>query len=219
MSNSIVSRISKNLMFRYRQPCHRTGGSWSNKLSLEEKHRIQCFGHFDDQDPYADVRVAWCDDGLLVTCAVTGKEKSLWCRSTQILESDSVQLWIDTRNTHNVHRATGFCHWIVLMPAGDGPRNDRPMSTMLKINRSKDDPPTMNRLPIPVAATRTKGGYTLRAHIPAACLHGWDPAEHRRIGFSVAVIDRELGWQTLGSGPEFPITEDPSLWHTIELFE
>ncbi len=27
-----------------------------------------------------------------------------------------------------------------------------------------------------------------------------------------AVIDRELGWQTLSLGPEFPVMDDPSLW-------
>jgi hypothetical protein len=26
------------------------------------------------------------------------------------------------------------------------------------------------------------------------------------------VIDRELGWQTLALGPEYPVMDDPSLW-------
>jgi hypothetical protein len=37
------------------------------------------------------------------------------------------------------------------------------------------------------------------------------------IGFSAAVIDRELGWNTLGVGPDLPLAEDPSLWSTLEL--
>jgi hypothetical protein len=31
------------------------------------------------------------------------------------------------------------------------------------------------------------------------------------------VVDRELGWQTLTMGSEFPIDEDPSLWGSLEL--
>ena len=31
-------------------------------------------------------------------------------------------------------------------------------------------------------------------------------------GVQYAVIDRELGWQTLTLGPEYPVMDDPSLW-------
>jgi hypothetical protein len=46
---------------------------------------------------------------------------------------------------------------------------------------------------------------------------GFDTEEHSRLGFSYAIVDRELGWQTFSVGPEFPIQEDPSLWGTLEL--
>ena len=54
-------------------------------------------------------------------------------------------------------------------------------------------------------------------HIPKMALGGWDPDEHPKLGFNYAVIDRELGDQTLAVGREFPISEDPSLWQTLEL--
>ena len=54
-------------------------------------------------------------------------------------------------------------------------------------------------------------------HIPAAVLNGWDPAEHRSIGFFIATLDREFGWQTLTLGSEMPFSEDPSLWCTLAL--
>jgi hypothetical protein len=37
------------------------------------------------------------------------------------------------------------------------------------------------------------------------------------LGFSYAVMDRELGWQTFTVASEFPFDEDPSLWGTLEL--
>jgi hypothetical protein len=55
------------------------------------------------------------------------------------------------------------------------------------------------------------------AVLPAQAITGYDSTEHKRLGFFYAVIDRELGWQTLALGPELPITEDPSLWGTLEL--
>ena len=37
--------------------------------------------------------------------------------------------------------------------------------------------------------------------------------------FSIAVVDREMGWQTIAAGLELPISEDPSLWHSLELVD
>ena len=51
----------------------------------------------------------------------------------------------------------------------------------------------------------------------AEALTGFDPQEHPRLGFTYAVVDRELGEQTLGVGSPMPYQEDPSLWATLEL--
>ena len=90
---------------------------------------------------------------------------------------------------------------------------------MLKINRSKDDSPTINRVKFEVDSKITKGGYRLTSFIPGKALNGWDTADHRQIGFSYAVVDREMGWQTLAIGPELPIMEDPSLWQSLHLVD
>ncbi len=60
-------------------------------------------------------------------------------------------------------------------------------------------------------------GYILEALIPAEALTGFDPTEHPSLGFTYAVIDRELGEQTFGVGSPMPYQEDPSLWATLEL--
>ncbi len=217
MSNSLGSQISKNQIFRYRIPCRETDLEWSAKLELDESYSLPSFGEFDGQKSFADLRIGWTPGGILLTCQIKGKKKSVWCRTTQLLESDGLQLWFDTRNTHNVHRATKFCHWFVFMPTGGGDSKLEPVASMLKINRSKDDSPTLNRQPLPIKAEMTADGYLLRAFIPATSLNGWNSDEHRSLGFSFAVVDRELGWQTLAMGPELPILEDPSLWQTLEL--
>ncbi len=83
---------------------------------------------------------------------------------------------------------------------------------------------TAQRNPKPVAKNTLQirreqrlGGYILRAAIPAAALTGFDPDQYPRLGFSYAVTDRELGWQTFAVGAEFPFTSDPSLWGSLEL--
>ncbi len=219
MSNSIVSQVPKNLLFQYRISCKKFDGQPNSRFELSEDYQLPNLGEFENQVSFANVRVGWSEQGLFVSAEISGKEQSLWCRDSQLLDSDGVQIWIDTRDTHNVHRASKFCHWFSLLPAGGGDRNESPMASMLKINRSKEDSPTINRFKIEVEAMITKRGYRLTSFIPGKSLHGWDTADHRHIGFNYAVADRELGWQTLAIGPELPIMEDPSLWQSLNLVD
>lgn len=219
MSNSIVSQVPKNLLFRYRIPCHKFKSKSTTKFELGDEHVLPNFGSFEGQFQFAQIRVGWSEEGLFVQAEISKKEQTPWCRDSQLLDSDGVQLWIDTRDTHNVHRASKFCHWFVLLPMGGGDTGKKPLANMLKINRSKDDSPSINRHEVPLTAKVTKTGYTLSAFIPGKALNGWDVDEHQNIGFSFSVIDRELGCQTLAVGPELPISEDPSLWQTLELVE
>ena len=223
MSNAIISQVSKNLPFHYRLVCHRVDPKVDVKptgfFELPEKFVLPYFGEFEGQRQFADVRVGWHEKGLYVSANIEGKKQSLWCRETQLMESDGLQLWIDTRDTHNIHRASKFCHWMLLMPTGGGGDKSRTMTSMLKINRAKEDSPNINRAKVDLASKVRKDGYKISAFIPAECLHGWDPVDHRTIGFNYAVVDRELGWQTLAIGPELPVAEDPSLWQSLSLAE
>lgn len=219
MSNSIVSQVPKNLLFRYRISCKKFESKPTSKFVLPPDNALPDLGTFENQRKFADIRVGWSDEGIFISAEVTGKKQSLWCRESQLLESDGIQVWIDTRDTHNVHRASKFCHWFLLLPGGGGAKNDQPVASMLKINRTKDDSPTINRFNIEVDAKPKADGYLLTAFIAGKSLHGWDTNDHRSLGFNYAVVDRELGWQTLAIGPELPISEDPSLWQSLHLVE
>lgn len=220
MSSAPVTQIPRNLLFRYRLPCRRLEGK-AEPLRLGEEFRLPVAGRFEGQRAFADWRVAWCDAGLRVSVIVAGKSTSVWCKLGQLMESDGVHLLVDTRATHDVHRATRYCHWIVAMPAGGtgGGGLGLPVCTTPKINRAKEESPAINRAKAQLAGKLRKDGYELDLFLPAAMLNGWSPAEQPLIGFFIAIADRELGWQTLGVGPELPVLEDPSLWQTLRLVE
>ena len=135
------------------------------------------------------------------------------------MDSDSIYVWLDTRATHDVHRATRFCHWFVMLPAGAGAKKTKPVATPVKINRAREVSPAFNRAKVVIESEVSKTGYKLSAFIPGKALNGWDVNEHQNIGFNFSVVDRELGCQTLAVGPELPISEDPSLWQTLELVD
>ena len=187
MSNSIVAQIPKNLLFRYRLNCQEYTGKVNSKFDLDESFQLPHLGAFESQHNFADVRVGWHEKGLLLSVSVTTKKQALWCRPSELLDSDGIQFWIDTRDTHNVHRATKFCHWFVVLPAS-GPKDNKPLVSMLKINRSRADSPTINRAPVQATSKITKTGYVLKAFVPGETLNGWDANEHRNIGYNLSLI-------------------------------
>ena len=210
--------ISPTMLFRFAAPCLRTEGRWSaGGIKLSEQHQLPCFAELHGARPFADVRLAWSEAGIALNVTVRGKEQPPWCRDSRIDDSDGIQLWIDTRNTQNIHRAGRFCHRFAFLPIGAGRNLDEPAAVLLAINRAKESPREIDPRTLKVRADRLAGGYNLEGFIPAAAMTGFSPADHPAIGFSYAVIDRELGWQTFSVGQELPFVDDPSLWGTLEL--
>src|SRR5690606_24672855 len=130
-----------------------------------------------------------------------------------------LRLWIDTRNTQSVHRATRFCQQFELLPTGGGENSTAPVIAPRPIPRAADEPPAIDADLIPIQSEILSTGYDLEVWLPADLLHGFDPGRQSKLGFFYALNDRELGLQTLSVGPEFPFASDPSLWSTVELLE
>jgi hypothetical protein len=213
--------LAPTFLFRFSVPCRRHDPIWPAKRvdELDERHVLPSFGEVEGRPLFADLRAAWSEGGLLFALRVSGKKQSVWCRSSRIEDSDGLHVWVDTRDTHNIHRATRFCHRFAFLPSGGGPRSEEPVARLLSINRARENPKPVSDTALAVRVRKRVDGYLLQAHIPAAALTGYDPSEHARLGFTYAVTDRELGWQTFTVGAEFPFGEDPSLWGTLELVD
>jgi hypothetical protein len=210
--------LAPTFLFRFSVPCLYQKDVWpAGGLNLDEKFRIPSFGELEGRAIFADVRGAWSERGFSFWVQVAGKRQMPWCRDSRLEDSDGVSVWIDTRNTKDIHRASRFCHRFAFLPAGGGRRLEEPVAAPMPINRAKEHPKPPGAGSLQVLSEIQPGGYRLQAHIPASALTGFDPDEHPKIGFAYAVIDRELGWQTFTVGPEFPFVEDPSLWGELEL--
>jgi hypothetical protein len=212
------SLLPTRFLFRFSLPCLRRDPLWTKSgAGLDERYRLASLSELDDRPAWADVRAAWSEAGLVFAARVEGKRQPPWCRATRPEDSDGLQLWIDTRDVHNVHRAGRFCHRLIFLPIGGGRQLDEPVSAWLPINRSREQPRPILTSQLQVRSEKRVNGYVMEAFIPAAVLTGFDPQEHPRLGFAYAVIDRELGEQTLTVGSPMPYQEDPSLWATLEL--
>jgi hypothetical protein len=186
-------------------------------LELPDACRLENFAELADKKNFADVRLAWNELGVGFQVIVKGKEQLPMGDASRPRSADGAMLWLDTRDTRTIHRASRFCHHFFFLPTGGGPEHDEPAVGQLKINRALADAPLCSHEQLVFRSTRTKSGYRLEAFLSAAVLNGFDPETNPRLGFFYSVRDLELGDQTLGLGAEFPFWEDPSLWSVLEL--
>ncbi len=230
MADSLVpdALLPKRFMFRFSLACSYREKLWTPKgAQLGEEHKLVDISTLEGRgdistlegrdESFADVRAAWSEAGLVVSVCVSGKKRAPWCRDSKPDDSDGLQVWIDTRDVHNVHRAGRFCHRFVFLPSGGGKKSEEAVVQWLPINRARQHPNSINPKDLKVRVERRDDGYFLEAFIAATALTGFDPEEHPRLGFNYAIIDRELGTQTLSPGEPMPYEEDVSLWPTLEL--
>ncbi len=171
----------------------------------------------EDESAFGDVRVGWNENGFGVSVEVARRTAPLACDSRRPAESDGLQVWIDTRNTQNIHRASRFCHHFCFLPARREGKPGKPFATQLEIARSRETVTLADQKALSLNVVAKKSGYLLEAWLPAAVLTGYDPEANPRLGFYYHLRDSELGDQYLTVGDEFPFANDPSLWSTLDL--
>ncbi len=132
MSEPTNSLLAPRFLFRFAVPVRgaircgkRPASSWMNSYRLLNLAELDS-GTADREPRFADVRMAWSAEGLLLNVKVDGKKQPLWCREGRLEDSDGLQVWIDTRATLNIHRASRYCHRYVFLPAGGGHGNTEP---------------------------------------------------------------------------------------------
>ncbi len=215
--------IAPAFLFEFSVPCLHTSAKWSRSgVKLGEKYCLPSFAALDvaaseAATRWADVRMAWSDVGLLFNVRVQGKKQRPWCRAERLEDSDGLAVWIDTRNTPGIHRASRFCHQFRFLPAGGGVKLADPVAAQMKVERAREDASFADGDTLKIRSEKRVDGYLIQAAIPAAGLTGYDPKEHPSLGFTYAVFDREMGQQTSALGAEFPFQSDPSLWSQLEL--
>jgi hypothetical protein len=177
---------------------------------------LPSLAEFDHRAEWTRWRAGWNQKGLGLAVTVSGKSKPPSPDPNTPLTGDVVQIWLDTRCTQNIHRATRYCQSFLVFPAGKRRGSERPMIQRQPIPQAREtaNPPEASP---ELSCCLLDDGYRLDIWFPAGSLIGYDPKNHQRLGFFAAVHDRELGSQTLTVGDEFSFATDPSLWTVLEL--
>ena len=186
-------------------------------LDLTDAHELVDLAGLGGSASWARVRTAWNDRGIGLTCEVTGKVGEISPEPGRPAGADGIQVWIDTRDTRTVHRATRFCHRFVAMLSRGSGRSLAVEVSQKPIARAVADAPLTLAAHAEARAERISTGWRLELFLPVAALVGFDPTENRRLGLAFQVTDPDRGDIFSGVGREFPVGEDPSLWSTLIL--
>lgn len=208
--------------FRLAVPCPRVAelplaDRRQRLLDLPESCRLPAGARLDGQTPWTEVRVGWNAAGLGIVVRAEGlADGQLTDRPENFAD---VQLWVDTRDTRDVSRATRFCHRFAASIRLRNPGKKLVAEVAHRpIARALADPPMASAGLIEARAELLgREGWTLAVFLPAQAMNGFDPETNRRLGFAYQVSDHLREDQFLGVGRDFPIGENPSLWSTIEL--
>ncbi|MBN2447968.1 MAG: hypothetical protein JXO22_14650 [Phycisphaerae bacterium] len=165
-----------------------------------------------DEECFADVYAAWNADGLVLAFDVPERHARLQSDTTHWWKQDGLRICVDTRDARDLRRGTRFCHFFYVLPTGGGPDQSAPVVASHRLSRARENPPAVDTSKIKVAVQRQRGRYAIELFLPAACLHGWDPAEHERIGIYYKIKDLQHGVQHLTVTDDFGWNADPSTW-------
>jgi len=165
---------------------------------------------------YGDVYVMWDHAGIYAGLFVGSKSRVVGNRRNP-KAGDALILWVDTRDVHNVHRASRFCHMFLAVPRAGQKR--KPVAWQYPIRRAREQAPICKEKDLKAASKITKTTYGLTIQIPSSCLNGYDPLEFPRIGFTYLIFDHEHRDQLWSSAPGMPFDTDPSFWGTLVLKE
>jgi hypothetical protein len=219
---SAAPLIPQTLWFRYGLTCARVSelprrGKASRLLDLPESCRLPALKGLEGRPSWADVRVAWNPGGLGIEVRVEGRRAPLAPALPTAELTDGLQVWVDTRDTRDIHRATRYAQRFQarLLP-GRGSKCDVEV-VQKPIPRAMAEAPRAPVSALQARAERLADGWRIELYLGAEALHGFDPEINRRLGLMLHVADAELGDQFLGPGREFPVESDPSLWPTLDL--
>ncbi|MCA9244227.1 MAG: hypothetical protein KDA32_09745 [Phycisphaerales bacterium] len=187
--------------------------AWSSK------YRLPTLVELENATPTVTAYAGWSVDGFGVGFDIKRGRQALQCDAQSWWKFDGVRVCIDTRDARENRRATRFCHFFYMLPRGAGRDGRGPVVGLHRMSRAREHPPGIDTSLIQVGVNVGQGHYTLEAFFPAACLHGWNPAEHRHIGFFYKVRNLSLSDEHFSATDDFGWNVDPSGWATATLAE
>lgn len=169
-------------------------------------------GKLLDEETFAEVGFAWNEEALFIEVLFHKPfEESAF---PNFDEGESVELFIDTRDLKTAGFMTRFCHHFVFLPHSDLGKLCYELSRF----RSEDSHPLCDPDELEVKADLRSKEISMQIVIPQQCLHGYDPRNFPRLGFTYKINRKGGAPQHFAvSSALFALDQQPSLWASLKL--
>ena len=140
--------VPHRFLFRFSVPVphvEKRSASAQPFLDLQGAPFFPDLSPLDDAPSFSKIQAGWNENGLGFRVSVSGKKMPIAEMPDEPRESDGFQLWLDTRNTQSIHRASRFCHHFAFLPAaaasgGRGKKNGAGTAYQFAIALAKELP-------------------------------------------------------------------------------
>lgn len=203
--------ISPLPFFQVRASCPYLEPEKASLLIKNKEYRLPSLEKVIQEAHFANVHMGWNPSGLYFFCDVMSPFQDAFY--PDFTRGDSVELFIDTRDVKTSGFFTKFCHHFFFLPQVVEEHKAEEVTRF----RNEDAHELCDPKDLHVRSEIHKKGYMLNIVIPSQCLHGYDPAQFKRLGFTYRINRAGQSPQHFAVlSDEFKI-DQPSLWGSIML--
>jgi hypothetical protein len=179
-----------------------------------KKHLLPDASTLCSQESFAEIAMGWNSEGIELCVKVAKRFEQAYYPVVE--KGDSFELFIDTRDVKTSGYNTRFCHHFFVLPEAVEGHHAGELTHF----RTEDTHPLCDPEELKVKTALTQSGYTLHLWIPKEALHGYDPEQFKRMGFSYRVNRPKYESQHFSAKTsEYQLEQQPSLWSTMRLVE
>jgi hypothetical protein len=200
--------------FQISLDCHRLpkGDFPRLKGSSFKKHLLPDASTLCNQESFAEIAMGWNLEGIEL--CIQADKPFEQAHYPGVDRGDSFELFIDTRDVKTSGYNTRFCHHFFFLPEAIEGHHAGELTHF----RTEDTHPLCDPEELKVKASLSKEKYTLHIWIPKEVLHGYDPEQFSRMGFSYRVNRPRYESQHFSAKTnEFQLEQQPSLWSSMRL--
>ncbi len=179
-----------------------------------DNYSLPSTGLFFQEETFAKVSMGWNEEGiyLLIAFKIAFKQSFF----PEIEKGDSVELFFDTRDIKSSGFNTRFCHHFFFLPQAFEGRQAGEMTHF----RTEDRHELCDFSLLKCQTTFAAKNYKMAIFIPKEALHGYDPIQFDRLGFSYRLHRAKGTAQHFSvSSEEFMVEQQPSLWSSVKLIK
>lgn len=183
-------------------------------LAPEKAYLLPSTSDLLDEEVFAELYTAWNFEKLCFYIVVRRPFQKVG--EGDFRKGDSAELLIDTRDLKTKGVVTRFCHHFVFFPVETQNFFGREITRF----RNEDTHRLCHPEDLQVTPELDIDSYRLSIEIPTHCLHGYDPLNFSRIGFTYRINRSDGPPQHFAvSSAEYTIEQHPATWGTLKLLK